>query len=174
LATAAGEADRDEPRGAEAAPARRASKPRRSSSQERIGQRIDFRSAATSATRHHRPAPGRPVFPPAAGALCRPVRAEVRPQAEDVAISARAPLLAMDDIDRACTAEIGAITQDFGRRLAGARSPSERRAIKIARKSAIAAARQKAKLLKAGRRGANAAARQRAPRRQHRPPKPRR
>jgi hypothetical protein len=77
----------------------------------------------------------------------------------------------MDDIDQACTAEVGAIMQDFGRRLAGARNPGERRAIKTARKSALAAARQKAKLLKAGRKSANVVARQSAPRRQqtHKP-----
>jgi hypothetical protein len=143
--------------------------------------RKQWRDAATDTARLlHMPAlPPAPKEPPrpieAARIITgRPVRVVVQPQAEDAAIDIRAPLLAADDIDRACTAEVGAIMQDFGRRLAGARSPSERRAIKTARKSAIAAARQKAKLLKAGRRGANAAARQRAPRRQHRAPKPRR
>ena len=95
-------------------------------------------------------------------------------QAEDVAISAGAPMLEMDDIDRACSDECSAIMQDFARRLGGARSAGERRAIKTARKSALAAARDKAKRAKAARKGANAAARQSAPRRQQRPRKPRR
>jgi hypothetical protein len=114
-------------------------------------------------------------FSPAARALCRPARAEAQhQQAEDVAISAGAPMLEMDDIDRACSDECSAIMQDFARRLGGARSPGERRAIKTARKSALAAARQKAKLLKAGRKAANVIARQSTPRRRQRTHKPRR
>jgi hypothetical protein len=61
LAGVAGEADRDEPRRAEAARARRVGKPRRSSSQEYIGgRRIETRSATKSATRPHRLAPAQP------------------------------------------------------------------------------------------------------------------
>lgn len=84
-------------------------------------------------------------------------------------------MLETDDIDQACAAERSAIMQDFARRLAGARTPSERKAIKTARKSALAAAQEKAKLLKAARKGAVAAARQsRAPRRKGRSSRPER
>jgi Cdc6-like AAA superfamily ATPase len=87
---------------------------------------------------------------------------------QEAAQAPPAPALASDDIDRAYADECSAIMLDFARRLAGARTGSERRAIKIARKSALAAAKEKRKLLKAARRAANIAARQNTPRRQPR------
>jgi hypothetical protein len=104
--------------------------------------------------------------------LCRRIARQF--SAEDATIQSRAPMLELDDIDRACADECSAIMQDFARRLASARSPGERRAIKTARKSALAAARDKAKRAKAARKGANTAAHQNAPRRQPKPHKPRR
>jgi hypothetical protein len=65
-----------------------------------------------------------------------------------------------DDIDIGYGDERTAIMQDFARRLAGAKTASERRAIKDQRKSALASAREKARRLKEGRRAAFAAARQ--------------
>jgi hypothetical protein len=148
----------------------------------RSGQRqsASWQTAGVAAARRLRPVAGAPVarnavpYRQVAQTLCRRVALAEQPSAEDAAIQSRAPMLEMDDIDRACADECSAIMQDFARRLAGARSPGERRAIKTARKSALAAARQKAKLAKAARKGANKAARQSAPRRQPKPRKPRR
>lgn len=64
------------------------------------------------------------------------------------------------DIEIAAAAECSAIMQDFGRRMAGAKTAGERRAIKDQRKSALAAAQQKAKLLRTARQAANRAAAQ--------------
>jgi hypothetical protein len=86
----ADEADRDEPRGAEAAPARRAGKPRRGSRQERIGRRVKTRRATKSATRYPRFMARLPVFPPVAP-MCPPVRA-TGPPVEDAALSMRMSL----------------------------------------------------------------------------------
>lgn len=213
---AVGEVDRDEPRGAEAAPVRqqdqpqpeqqaeqvrafiaqarlmlalakrkaRRQRPRESTKTRRqLPHRRDFRIAAAWATRPLRLAPGpSPAhresvrFPPAARAVCWPARSEPQLEAE-IEITqpiGPAPAPATDDLDRAYLAERGAIDLDYGRRLAAARTPGERRAIKSARKSALAAARQKNKLLKAGRRAAFAQARQNAPRKKPPRHKPRR
>ena len=77
----------------------------------------------------------------------------------------------MDDIDRAYGDDCAAIMKDFAQRMAGARSAGERRAIKTARKSALAAAKEKAKQGKAARQAANAAARpvRRTPQQHHAP-----
>jgi hypothetical protein len=116
------------------------------------------------------PVPHEPVrFRPAAKAVCRPAPAII----ENIAAEAEAPPpLPTDDIDRAYADERSAIMLDFTRRLAGAKTPGERRAIKTARKSALAAARQKKKLAKAARKAANAAARQGQPRRNQQRPRP--
>jgi hypothetical protein len=114
------------------------------------------------------PAPRKPVwFPPAARAVCQlaplPVAA-IAPEAE------APPPESMDDIERAYAEECGAIMKDFAQRLAGAKTPGERRAIKTARKSAMAAAKEKAKMMKASRKAGNMAARQTAAPRRPRPP----
>ena len=118
-----------------------------------------------------RPAPVR--FPAAARIVCLPAKAGTAPPIlENVAAVAEAPPpLPMDDIDRAYGDDCAAIIQEFASRMAGARSGGEKRAIKNARKSALAAAKEKAKRAKAARQAANAQQRQgRAP---HRPePRP--
>jgi hypothetical protein len=70
------------------------------------------------------------------------------------------PPLSTDDIDRAYDDDCTAIMQEFAQRMATARSGSEKRAIKTARKSAMTAAKDKAKRAKAARQAANAAIRQ--------------
>jgi hypothetical protein len=114
------------------------------------------------------PAPRKPVwFPPAARTVCQlaplPVAA-IAPEAE------APPPESVDDIERAYAEECGAIMKDFAQRLAGAKTPGERRAIKTARKSAMAAAKDKAKRMKDARKAANMAARQTAAPRRPRPP----
>jgi hypothetical protein len=100
-------------------------------------------------------------FPPAARIVCQPAP----PIIENVAALAEAPPpLPMDDIDRAYGDDCAAIMQEFAHRMATARSGGEKRAIKTARKSALAAAKNKAKQAKAARQAANAQQRQgRAP-----------
>ncbi|MBV8092846.1 MAG: hypothetical protein JO110_06370 [Acetobacteraceae bacterium] len=103
-------------------------------------------------------------FQPAARIVCRSAPPVI---VENAAAGAEAPPpLPTDDIDRAYGDECAAIMREFANRMAGARSQGERRAIKSARRSALAAAKEKAKRAKAARRDANAAARQTA----HRPP----
>jgi hypothetical protein len=67
-----------------------------------------------------------------------------------------APPLSMDDINHGYHEECSSIMREFARRLAGARNAGERRAIKTARKSALAAAKEKANQAKAARQAANA------------------
>jgi hypothetical protein len=100
-------------------------------------------------------------FPPAARIVCQ----SAPPIIENVAALAEAPPpLPMDDIDRAYGDDCAAIMQEFAHRMATARSGGEKRAIKTARKSALAAAKDKAKQAKAARQAANAQQRQgRAP-----------
>ena len=109
-------------------------------------------------------------FRPAAKAVCRPMPAIIENTATEAAAP---PPLPTDDIDRAYSDERTAIMLDFAKRLAGAKTPGERRAIKTARKSALAAAKQKKKLAKAARKSANTATRQGRPRRDRQRPRPR-
>jgi hypothetical protein len=69
----------------------------------------------------------------------------------------------MDDIDSAYGDDCAAIMQEFAHRMAGARSGSEKRAIKNARKSAMAVAKDKAKRAKAARQAANTQQQGRSP-----------
>jgi len=101
-------------------------------------------------------------FPATAQIVCQPAPPII---IENVAALAEAPPpVPMDDIDRAYGDDCTAIMTEFAHRMAGARSPGEKRAIKTARKSALAAAKEKAKRAKAARQAANTAMRQgRAP-----------
>jgi hypothetical protein len=140
-------------------------------------QRREYRDLAAIMPRRQsfvtasRPQPALVQFPAAARIVCRPAM----PVIENVAALAEAPPpLPMDDIDRAYGDDCAAIMQEFASRMAGARSGSEKRAIKNARKSALAAAKEKAKRAKAARQAANAQQRQgRAPPQSRPRPEPR-
>ena len=110
----------------------------------RVGMRLVARPAHTRRFVAAARATSRPIAP------SRPVMTlpdQQRPIGEGTA-----------DIQISMAAECSAIMQDFARRLAGAQTPGERRAIKDQRKSALAAAQQKAQLLRAARHTANRAA----------------
>jgi hypothetical protein len=143
-------------------------------------QRSDYRELA-AVTPHRQsvaparapPAPAR--FPPAAKIVCRSAPAPAKAGViENTAPEAEAPPpLAMDDIERAYGDDVSAIMREYANRMAGARSGGEKRSIKTARKSALAAAKDKATRAKAARKAANAAMRQSVVRRPPARPEPR-
>jgi hypothetical protein len=127
-------------------------------------QTLRFRKSTRAITRHA------PAF---AKAAARSTVPRIEPTVAETLPDQQRPISqGSADIDIAMAAECSAIMQDFARRLAGAKTGSERRAIKDQRKSALAAAREKAKRLKEGRRAAFSAALQNTRRKP--PPKPRR
>lgn len=136
-------------------------------------QRRDYRVLApiTPRSPHSVPTSRAPPrrFQPAANIICRPAPAII----ENAAAGAEAaPPSPMDDIERAYGDDCAAIMREFANRMAGARSPGERRAIKSARRSTLAAAKEKATRAKAARKAANAAQRQTVQRRPSRPSRP--
>ena len=126
-------------------------------------QRRDYRDLAAltphrqtfAATPRASPEPVR--FQPAARIICQPSPPIIENEA---AIAEAPPPLPMDDIDKAYGEDCAAIMQEFAHRMAGARSGGDKRAIRSARKSALAAAKDKAKRAKTARQAANAAQRQ--------------
>lgn len=172
IVAAESEGDRDKPRRIGAIQARQPSKPRGGAA------RTIWHTAASATASRLRAAAPFPEqrqaddFRPLARTIAHRPPLNEPPLAREPATAKLQPLsLETDDIDQACAAEQSAIMQDFALRLVCARTPSERKAIKTARKSALAAAQIKAKLLKAARRAAVMAARQsRAPRRNRRSP----
>ncbi len=177
IVAAESEGDRDKPRRIGAIQARQPSKPRGGTA-----RTIWHTAASATASRLRAAAPfpkqreADDVRPVVVRSITHRPPLNEPPLAQEPATAKLQPLsLETDDIDQACAAEQSAIMQDFALRLACARTPSERKAIKTARKSALAAAQIKAKLLKAARKAAVMAARQsRAPRRNRRRPRPER
>jgi hypothetical protein len=130
------------------------------------GSRRPDHAAITSHRQPQLAAPRAPRAPPREGVDQLPAAARIICARAPSIIIENVPALAdpppplpTDDIDHAYGEECASIMREFARRLKGARNPGQRRAIKSARKSALAAAKQKAKRAKAARQAANAAQR---------------